>query len=426
MYGLPRYILLWSLISCSSHVFLASWEQEWDTSPSFFSEAVTLDDVASEIKPRGTTNLSIEAFNSTVRSLQPRSECAIQKYNSNKKKWYGLPLEEEQKDWVGDLPPRSSYPSDPAKAAICISGQMRSLTYAYPYFRDKLIPAFGPSGVVDSFMFLNFDDSDSHKIMNGGCKHNELELRSIMTELNVVALRSYTMKDFHKTKPKIGPCFEKPEADRARHFSWHGPQSWNINQCFQMVTQYEEEKQLRYRWVVRLRPDGARAEWQSLTNAIRQDVLPDPALYPRVWMAWGPVADAFAIMTRPALEPFADIWEEFYGKKCLELPQNERLRRHFCVKVIAPERIAFGTECLIALSLRKHGVELRIKSAFRTGIWGRRGLAKVAWQRKPQKLLDCQMPETQNKRISNGKWAWFVVFFVLLFPTLLNLFLAYR
>ena len=203
MYGLPRYILLWSLISCSSHIFLASWEQDRDTSPSFFSEAVTLDDVASEIKALGTTKLSIEAFNSTVGSLQPRSECAIQKYNLNEKKWYDLHLEEEQKDWVGDLPPRSSYPSDPAKAAICISGQMRSLTYAYPYFRDELIPAFGSPGVVDSFMFLNFDDSDSHKVMNGGCKHNESELRSIMTELNVVALRSYTMNDFYKTKPKI-------------------------------------------------------------------------------------------------------------------------------------------------------------------------------------------------------------------------------
>ena len=110
-----------------------------------------------------------------------------------------------------------------------------------------------------------------------------------------------------------------------------------------------------------------------MAESIRSDVLPNSGITPRVWMGWGAVADAFAIMTRPAVESYGTVWSEFFDSTCMSLPQEAKRRRRFCVDVIVPPIIYNGTECLIAMHLRRYGVQLSMRGEFRTGLWGRRG-----------------------------------------------------
>ena len=110
-----------------------------------------------------------------------------------------------------------------------------------------------------------------------------------------------------------------------------------------------------------------------MAESIRSDVLPNSGITPRVWMGWGAVADAFAIMTRPAVESYGTVWSECFDSTCMSLPQEAKRRRRFCVDVIVPPIIYNGTECLIAMHLRRSGVQLSMRGEFRTGLWGRRG-----------------------------------------------------
>ena len=138
-----------------------------------------------------------------------------------------------------------------------------------------------------------------------------------------------------------------------------------------------------------------------MAESIRSDVLPNSGITPRVWMGWGAVADAFAVMTRPAVESYGTVWSEFFDSTCMSLPQEARRRRRFCVDVIVPPIIYFGTECLIAMHLRRSGVQLSMRGDFRTGLWGRRGAPGS--QSKQKKVSSAAPDQLQSQAGQRGQ-----------------------
>ena len=187
--------------------------------------------------------------------------CPVKKFDSKSHEYVCVDVKWAEEGWAGQLPRPSIPPSGAetsqgsdlsrantgSKAAVCISGQFRYLGETYPSFRDHLYPAFGPPGTVDTFMFINLDDGDSHKKFAGGAKHSMKELEPIARALNVVELETYNMGQFNVTKPKVGKCFEDPKElkNMARHFSWHAPQFWNVHRCFELIKEHETKTNFR-------------------------------------------------------------------------------------------------------------------------------------------------------------------------------------
>ena len=177
--------------------------------------------------------------------------CPVEKFDSKSHKYVCVNVKRAEEGWAGQLPqpsiPPSGVETSQFKTAVCISGQFRHLGETYSSFRDSFYPAFGPPGTVDTFMFINLDDGDSRKKFAGGANHSMKELEPIARALNVVELETYSMGQFNAIKPKVGKCFESPEDknNRARHFSWHAPQFWNVHRCFELIKKHEVKTNFR-------------------------------------------------------------------------------------------------------------------------------------------------------------------------------------
>ena len=108
-----------------------------------------------------------------------------------------------------------------------------------------------------------------------------------------------------------GPCMARADKRSAFDWSYHGPQFWGVNRCLSMILEHEKaHPPLRYAYAARVRPDGAfdanltRAIQASVTRVVPKDTGAKLSEEAHVWMR----GDSFAVMTRPVLEPYADIW----------------------------------------------------------------------------------------------------------------------
>ena len=73
------------------------------------------------------------------------------------------------------------------------------------------------------------------------------------------------------------------------------------------------------------------------------------------------------IATRSALDALGSVWTELRNGTCLAFPQEDMRRRQLCRQLMGSTAVAWTPECLIAMHLRRHGVQLNIGDAFGAG-----------------------------------------------------------
>jgi hypothetical protein len=241
-------------------------------------------------------------------------------------------------------------------AAVCISGQARTLLETYKSiqaFRD-VVP-----GGANVFMYIGLSDTYDlfkpsvaafHKFERD---HTGAELTPAITALAPVRIQFYNSTSFDRDRNaprKPGKCFNAPGEQGCCHFSYHGPQFWNVNKCLTMVKDYETQTGVQHRWAVRMRPD-ARFQGPSQIANIMRSIQADEV--PRVWMRGNGGADMFAVMTHSAMEAYRTVWDEFTGD-CLTLPGKEK-REKDCWPYV---HYWTSTECLIVAHLHRTGVDI--------------------------------------------------------------------
>ena len=78
-------------------------------------------------------------------------------------------------------------------------------------------------------------------------------------------------------------------------------------------------------------------------------------------------SDAIQFASRAALEPLASAWTELRDDLCLSLPQDEAQRKMICKQLLGSIAVTWTSECLVALHLRRWGVQLNLGGDFGMG-----------------------------------------------------------
>ena len=256
------------------------------------------------------------------------------------------------------------------RAALCISGQMRTFLETY----ESLAPlrqAF-PGG-SDVFMFVSLNESyrKSLKLVAYHGTQDAAHYAAAIASLRPVRVEYYEssrkalgrpaaagLADYEAEAPGPGECHRNPAKPTCCHFSHHGPQFWSVGKCLAMVQDHERALGVRYGWAARLRPDALYGRKQvRVVRAITRDVGVDVEA-PRAWYRHSARSDAFAVMTRGAMDSYQRIWaDEFRDGRCADIGLAHRPDDAVLGRVCAPYKIRYkyGTECMVTAHLVLRG-----------------------------------------------------------------------
>ena len=308
-------------------------------------------------------------------------------------------------------PPRADAPPPPtaARAAVCLAGQVHALAETAELLASRVLEAFPEAelfvyahatsrrsdGAVESWQMMRdaeeMSASRRRAISEKAARAVSAELasprlRQALARLNPTEVAYFNATEYEAEfarEAALGrsACFERdaPKGPRQRgempccHFSHRGSVLWGVDRCFAMVKRREAQivaaGGARYRWVVRARPDYEPPT--ELYDAIRGDVAHDLGRVARVWMRHGPMADGFQIASRPALDALGTTWTELRNGSCLALPQEPKARSRICRQLSGSASVTWTNECLIALHLRRMGVQLHIGDPYGAGSYVR-------------------------------------------------------
>ena len=234
---------------------------------------------------------------------------------------------------------------------------------------------------------------------------DEPEVAAALRALAPAAVRTFNASEYIAAMrgESVGPCFERPPPPRndviklskgdmrCCHFSHRGPELWGVGQCFAMIEAREVElgrafaaataaastassdggpapplavaggkpppPPQRFRWYVQMRPDylplGA-----ILGPFLQAHVVPEDGAAHRVWLRRAPFSDAIYISTRAAAAALTSVWTELRLTSCLALPQNSLRRLKVCQQLMGSSIVTWTSECLVALHLRRLGVQI--------------------------------------------------------------------
>ena len=126
----------------------------------------------------------------------------------------------------------------------------------------------------------------------------------------------------------------------------------------EMVQEHERRLGVRYGWAGRLRPDAlyGKKQFRILKHIVSTTADLEE---PRAWYRHSARSDAFAIMTRGAMDSYASIWkDEFRDGKCGDIGLAHVPDDALLTRVCEPYKIRYkyGTECMVTahLVLRHH------------------------------------------------------------------------
>lgn len=231
---------------------------------------------------------------------------------------------------------RTSLQDNEERAAVCFAGQFRTFRRAVRSATDHMLSAFSHP---DVFLFLNLKDSGKGGIKN----HAGADIENILEILQPVSHQYYNDSDITVYEKKLvggSDCYRKKGTDAMAHFSWHSPQFWAIQTCWDMVKKYENDNKFRYDFFVRARPDTNFPF--KLGFAIKQAILAASKSREKkhAWLRKGSASDAFALMTRDAADSYGNTFSNtFMRNSCVHLPSES--------KCGPSGAIAVSTECLL-------------------------------------------------------------------------------
>jgi len=113
------------------------------------------------------------------------------------------------------------------KIAICMSGLMRTFSECYDSLKENILDIYD----CDVFLFVSKTEDKFIKLLN--------PVKSIVLDADPVLKK------------------ENCKLWKMRHYSLQGvlQQLWKIEECYNLVLEYEKEKNFQYDWIIRTRPD---------------------------------------------------------------------------------------------------------------------------------------------------------------------------
>ena len=260
------------------------------------------------------------------------------------------------------------------RAALCMSGQLRTFLETYESL-GRLRRSF--PGETDIFMFVS--RNESYRKSLGLAAHHGTHApardAAAIASLAPVAVEYYEssrkrldraagpgLADYEAEAPPVGDCHRNPSKPTCCHFSHHGPQFWSIGRCLDLVRGHERRLGVRYGWAARIRPDALYGKKQfRIVRRITGDSAIDVEA-PRAWYRSSARSDAFAIMTRGAMDAYSSIWrDEFHGNNCARIGLAHKPDDALLNKVCGPfgVRYKYGTECMVTAHLvLRYGVNV--------------------------------------------------------------------
>jgi len=248
---------------------------------------------------------------------------------------------------------RTSLQYDEGRAAVCFAGQFRSFKTVVRSANDHMISVFSHP---DVFLFLNLKDSGK----GGNKNHRGADIEAILETLKPVSYQYYNDRNitvYEKTLERGSDCYQKRGTEPAFHWSWHSPQFWSIQKCWDMVKTYENENSFRYKFFVRARPDTNFP--LKLKSVIHKAILVASKSREKkhAWLRMGSASDAFALMTRDAADSYGNTFSNtFMRNSCVHLPSQSKCGPSGTIDI--------STECLLYRNMLKGKVNVHFDMDF--------------------------------------------------------------
>ena len=289
---------------------------------------------------------------------------------------------EQEQDATAALPSRgertgtrSSGSSRHAAAAICVSGQVRTIRDVYETIRVRLVDPFASVGGARVFMHasLTSEYPPTHPGLsqNGRWTMTEKELQPALQGLGVQTadLTIYeegTAYDHDAAKIKPSDCYKDPNGPECSAHNGgaecHGPQFWGVSKCFAQILRAEHSQGKPFQFTIRARTDSIPVP--EIVDVIPAAVSSDPKSPSWVRMASGVGADGLLLAKgSEATQAIASIFDEFNGTCSDPDPaETKQLCDPFQV-------VWFGTECLLVRHIhaamgRTPIIDDRVRSGF--------------------------------------------------------------
>jgi len=217
----------------------------------------------------------------------------------------------------------------------------------------------------DVFLFLSLQDSGK----GGNLSHEGKDIEQILQALKPVSQEFYNRSESIRWGLSLksgSECYQKKGTDPRIHYSWHGPQLWGIQKCWEMVKEYENENSFRYEYFVRARPDIAYPK--DLKYAIQSAKSSHSGSGKHAWIRKGSMSDTFALLSRDAADSYADTFKNtFLNNSCVHLPSEPECRPSESEAIGLDEKSRaqyYGfTECLLYRNMLSGGVDVHFHSS---------------------------------------------------------------
>eukprot|EP00966_Prymnesium_polylepis_P307491 7105995-Prymnesium_polylepis.1 len=146
-------------------------------------------------------------------------------------------------------------------AAVCLSGQVRSLLDVHQTLRQRLVDPFVDAGGAQVFLHVSLTSSfiryhDDDPPMNETMRASQLE--PALQTLSPTAVQIYEEGSaFDSAAASLQPstCYRNPAEEEGADWTYNGVQFWGVSRCFALIAQAEAAMGRQFRFAIRARPD---------------------------------------------------------------------------------------------------------------------------------------------------------------------------
>ena len=233
-------------------------------------------------------------------------------------------------------------------AAVCISGQARTLPDTAWKIRKRLLEPWEQFGGAASFVFVSRRSYyPAWKQAAWGGRKWRVPDAEMDRALRVLRPAAYVVYDENATSVELPPARSTlcSDTSREQHWSSQARQFWSIARCFGLVAAHERARGAAFAYFVRFRADAApKARVPLAIGEARARC--DPAAR-CLFVQPGEHSDGLALVARAGADAYASTFDEFHGGKCATLS----FARARCERELGVGQ--HRTECLVLAHMRR-------------------------------------------------------------------------
>ena len=249
---------------------------------------------------------------------------------------------------LGALLPWLSLAGGLPTAAVCISGQARTLPDTAWKIRKRLLEPWEQFGGAASFVFVSRRSYyPAWKQAAWGGRKWRVPDAEMDRALRVLRPAAYVVYDENATSVELPPGRSTlcSDTSREQHWSSQARQFWSIARCFGLVAAHERARGAAFAYFVRFRADAApKARVPLAIGEARARC--DPAAR-CLFVQPGEHSDGLALVARAGADAYASTFDEFHGGKCATLS----FARARCERELGVGQ--HRTECLVLAHMRR-------------------------------------------------------------------------